>query len=353
MIFKLDRLLFVLAVPLIAALAGAALDTSAQTPPSSSVTFRVEANNQNWLDIGLELADNQSADLTVIGTAGWEPGIVAGPRGAGGSSCPLILASAPVGVVLVRVGRQVALPAGESLTISGPGRVQAIYNDCPDKFFDNSGAFDVTLTLRVPAAATPATGSPAGVATPVDDEEQPAVAPPVQITTNHGGGMRFDPALPLLVAVIGAVMAAAWYWRGRVRMPRGPAVHFPASARLESTAWLAPKRLSAVQKESRNRRFLTIGGPDADIDFGLPNIWARLYPAANGEIRMEAMPRAGRILVDGAPLVVGQRLASGARVFMGTREFIYRSDADGGSGTTAFSRIGDLGKGDPRAAALR
>jgi hypothetical protein len=164
-----------------------------------------------------------------------------------------------------------------------------------------------------------------------------------------------------LLSVILVVAAGVSLYLGRRRLwerleplvARGSVPRFPESARLESSAWLAPVRLRALQGERWPKRWLTIGGPDADVDFGLPGVWARLVPTADGGVRIETVPDGGKVLVDGLPLVLGQRLKDGARVFMGAREFTFRLEA-GGAAITALRRTGNaaLDKPDPRAAAV-
>jgi hypothetical protein len=320
-----------------------ALDRPVAAQPPAPRTVTVEANREGWTDTGIGLGRDDTARLVAAGVAGWGPGVQQGPTGAGAGTCALAVPDAPLGAVLARVGSGpivVLAPTGE---VRGPGFLQLLYNDCPGQYFDNSGRFEVTVTL-VPAVAATAvpTAAPAPTTPPARD---------------RSSGL---PVLPLL-SVILVVAAGVSLYLGRRRLwerleplvARGPVPRFPESARLESSAWLAPVRLRALQGERWPKRWLTIGGPDADVDFGLPGVWARLVPTADGGVRIETVPDGGKVLVDGLPLVLGQRLKDGARVFMGAREFTFRLEA-GGAAITALRRTGNaaLDKPDPRAAAV-
>jgi hypothetical protein len=345
MIRRIHRPLLLLAVILVACLGAVLSHRAAQAQRPASVNIRLEANRQPWLDTAIDLAEGETVEFTVSGAAGWGPGVQVGPDGGLGNVCPLTMPEAPVGALLGRVGGGPPVFLGSGGTIAGPGRIALAYNDCPGQYFDNVGAFEVTFTFPAPVATPqPQAATQATVEAPV----APVVAP---VVAKKDGG-RFDPAIPLLIVAAAVVGVAAFY--GRRFVPRGRVAQFSPTARLESSAWLAPVRLRAAQGERRPRRSLTVGGPDADVDFGLPGIWARLHPTEDGGARLEAMPGGGRILVDGKPLVMGHRLATGSRVFMGTREFIYRADAEGsGPGTTALNRRADaLNKPDPRIAAM-
>jgi hypothetical protein len=331
-------------------LAGATVLGAALTPahlaaaqPPATRTVTVEANHEGWVDTGIGLSREDSARLVAAGVAGWGPGVQQGPTASGTATCTLAVPGAPLGAVLARVGSGPVVVLAPSAEVHGPGFVQLLYNDCPGQYFDNSGRFEVTITL-VPAA--PATVAPTVM---------PALPPPA--AERRTGGL---PLLPLAAAAL-VVVAGAGLYLGRQRLlarlepvlARGPVPRFPDSARLESSAWLAPVRLRALQGERRPKRWLTVGGPDADVDFGLPGVWARLLPTADGGVRIESVPDGGKVLVDGLPLVLGQRLKDGARVFMGAREFTFRLEASG-EAITALRRTGNaaLDKPDPRAATL-
>ena len=312
----------------------------AQTPAPS--TIRVDAAHEGWVDTGIDLHDGDTVTLAASGTAGWGKDMRSGPEGVPGGACRLIAPDAPIGALVARVGAGAPVVAGASATLAGPGRLWLLYNDCPGQYFDNSGAFDVAITVT---PAPSATAAPAPVATAETHAVTPAPVP-----AHKSGGL---PVLPILLGVLalGAVGAGAFY--GRRWLARGPTPRFSPAARLESSAWLAPVRLRLLQGERRPRRWLTIGGPDADVDFGLPGVWARLLPMDDGGARLEVRPNSGRILVDGVAVVIGQRLKNGSRVFMGTREFVFRTDAeDKSSGAADRYRHRDniLSKPDPRVA---
>lgn len=322
----------------------------AQRP--DKVTIRLDANRQLWMDTSIELAAGEVVEFTATGTAGWLPGLQVGPDGARvPTSCTLVAPDAPVGALLGRVGNGPPVLLGAAGMIAGPGHIHVLYNDCPGHYFDNRGSFEITFTF------------PAGVATtspPAVQETTVApvatVVPSIAVRAPQGGGQRVDPWIPLVVLAVIGIGAGVVYGRRFLPnlLPRGKVAQFGPTARLESSAWLAPVRLRAVQGERRPKKYLSIGGPDADIDFGLPGVWARLHPTEDGGARLEALPNKGRILVDGRPIVMGQRLTSGSRVFMNTREFVFRSDAEDASPPlNALNRRGDaLSRPDPRVAAM-
>lgn len=335
-----------LIIAVVVLLAAPALPIPAHAQPAS---VRVDAAHEGWADAGIDLRAGEKVTLSPSGSAGWEAGVQSGPEGVPGVSCPLIVPSAPIGALVARIGAGDPVPVASTATLSGPGRLSLLYNDCPGQYFDNVGGFDVGVQVIVPAVSTPAAipdvaPSPAVIATAA----APVAAPALPVTSSGRG------RLPLagLGAAALLLFAAAGYTARRV-LARRPVYRFHPAARLESSAWLAPMRLEGLQGGRRPRRSLTIGGPDADIDFGLPGVWARLYPTEDGGARLETAPGSGRVLIDGVSVVIAQRLADGARVFMGTREFVYRADGEAGN-TTAFGRYHRrddvLSKPDPRVA---
>jgi hypothetical protein len=294
---------------------------SAQRPPT---LFQIDASFEGWADTGTELAAGEQVAITVSGMAGWGQNVSAPATGGSDSDCVLTVPGAPVGALVARVGAgEPVVAAGATLT--GPGAVTVLYNECPGQYFDNTGGFEVRLSV---SAVPPATTGP---------------APAAASSPSHSGGFG---SLPILAGLVGASLIALMF--GRRYLARGPVGRFSESARLESSAWLAPVRLRSIQGERRPKRFLVVGGPDADVDFGLPKVTARLVPMVDGGVRVEGTVDDVRVTVDGMPVVLGQRLKNGSRVKIGTREFVYRFDVEPGSGhgESALSKI------DPRAAAL-
>jgi hypothetical protein len=127
-------------------------------------------------------------------------------------------------------------------------------------------------------------------------------------------------------------------------------LYFDPTARLESSAWLAPMRLRDLQGDRLVKRQLTIGGPDADIDFGISSVRARLVPTIDGATRIEIAGDKGRVFVNGNPLILGQRLSSGQHVKIGEREFVYLEERDPRASQPARQAREDTGldKPDPR-----
>lgn len=323
-------------------------DLHAQAPPREITLY---TTIEGWQDTGISLQRGETVRFDIAGVAGWEPGIEVGPEGGAGSNCAMIMPGAAVGAVMVRAGSATPAISAVGNTVTGPGRLEILYNDCPGKYFDNSGAFFLKVVTVVPVAAEP-------VATQAAVVQQVAVAPPVaQPATPEAadGPNILIKVLPVIAGVLGLVAAGAgamWamkFFRGR--METGPLVLFPETARLESSAWLAPIGLRDRQLERRSARRLTVGGPDHHIDFGMPAPHALLVPQEDGGVRIEKASETAQVFVDGMPLVLGQRLADGSRVKMGPREFVFRMRAEDSSGghrrpETALSRI------DPRLAAL-
>lgn len=303
----------------------AATAASAQQPPPTS--FSLDATFDGWAPTGITLAAGEKLTITATGEGGWGPGSTSSAAGGVGSDCALVAPDLAVGALIARVGSGAAV-AGVGAALTGPGAVAIAYNDCPGQFFDNAGGFEIVLTVA-PAVTEAVVAAP-----------EPATV----AAQKSGGGLGLQPVFALLVALAGAGV-----FFGRKYMQRGPVPRFTDSARLESSAWLAPVRLRGLQGGRRVKRVLTVGGPDADVDFGLPTICARLLPLPDGGARIEGTSESQRVVVDGLPIVLGQRLKNGARVKIGTREFIFRFDAESTTGDRSVSALSKL---DPRAASM-
>lgn len=347
------------------ALSGSAL--LAQAPPP--ITVQVDAGREEWLHTGIDLREGEKITISASGTAEWEPGVANGPAGVVGETpCVLVAPAAPIGALLGRVGTGAPSVVGEGATLTGPGPVYLLYNDCSGQYFDNRGAFQTLLTV-VAAPAPPPTVAPAPIVTAVPTAVAEATVAPApveepEVAEPAAPGRRL-PIKPVLVVLALATAVAAGMYRVARRfdpteakefrrryLDFSPLHEFSASARLESSAWLAPMWLQSIQNGRRRLRTLSIGGPDADIDFGVQGVWAYLHPMPDGSVRIEATSQ-GRVAVDDVPLVLAQRLKNGARIHMGTREFIFRSDAEGATNdrVTALRRSNDpLSRPDPRAA---
>ncbi len=334
------------------ALLGAALalaPVEAQRPQPA--TIQVDPTKEGWVNTGITLGADETAILTATGSAGWEPGQDWGPAGAGGTYCKLFIENAPVGALLARTGEGAAISVTARTPLTGPGPVMVLYNDCPGQYFDNVGGFSVAVQLPLPpptAQPVATTAPPVAVATAAP-EPAPVAAPAPR--ASDGGGFPLLPVVGLLVLLAGGVLG--WLKRDQVLGLFAGNPRFDESARLESSAWLAPARLRLLQGERRPKRSLTVGGPDADIDFGVQGIWAQLTPTEDGGVRLEQGKDAGRLLVDDLAVVISKRLTNGSRVFMGTREFVFRQERTRPSaGRSVRSRNDLLSRPDPRAAAM-
>ena len=78
---------------------------------------------------------------------------------------------------------------------------------------------------------------------------------------------------------------------------------------------------------------------------------ARIHPTPDGGARLQVMQAGGRILIDGVPVVIAQRLSNGARVCVDPREFVFRDDEDAAPRTSAIHLTGNdpLSRPNPRA----
>ncbi len=340
---KYSRSTLALIAGSIATLSALASADGARAQPSPSSSIRVEASRETWTDSGIDLASRETLSVAGAGMAGWEPGVTSGPDGVPGTACALAVPGAPIGALVARVGSGTPAVVRAGVTLNGPGRVALLYNDCPGQYFDNNGGFEAMLTVQAPPA-------PVVTAAPVALPE-PVIEPVVEPAVEREAG-RSSPLLPavLVLALLGVVGAAGYrfrrlVWRGRVYA-------FDDSARLESSAWMFPKRLRELQGERRKRRSLSIGGPDADIDFGLAGEWARLYPTEDGGARLETDRGGAQVMVDGSPVVFGQRLQSGQRVFVERREFVFYAGDEAGAldPSMRYRRADPPASPDPRAA---
>lgn len=321
---------------LLAIAGGAALVVA---PAAAQETERLEreiaATQEGWIDTGITLAAGETAALTVLGRASWDANrSFAGPEGTLIEWCAPIAPGLPVGSVLARVAAGAPVLA-MGATVNGPGQLRIGYNDCLGSYFDNSGSFSISLLV------TRAPPPPAVVATP---------EPPKQKSSGWsfpnlaGAIMRLGSVVGVLALALGIGFIV---WRAIVsRIPR-----FDPSARLESSAWIAPIRLRELQGERFPKRTLSVGGPDADVDFGVAGVRARLIPTDAGGTRLEKAVEGEQILVNDMPLLLAQRLGSGSRVKIGNREFTYfeeslpRQRSGPGAGTGRLPGTG------PRAAA--
>lgn len=328
-------------LPTLAALAVvlAVIAVSAEAQSPERHTQQIAAAVGSWTETPIELAEGERATVDASGSASWNGGLdQAGPGGVADAGCQTLVPELMPKALLARVGTGTPVLA-QGATLAGPGRISFAFNDCPEQFFDNSGAFEVTLEItRVPAVAAPPPPQVEGVAQP-----------------SGGGAMgtaiRWLLGLGLLALLIGGAVLAWPRLQPLVGTLTRPRHSFHSTARLESSAWLAPMRLRDIQDEKRLRRALTIGGPDQDIDFGVNGLHARLLPTEGLGTRIE-QAGAGGVLVNGQLVVMGQRLTDGNRVRIGVREFIYYEERMAGDQENTERRggPGDLNKRDPRAA---
>lgn len=308
----------------------------AQEPEKERFSRQIPASVPGWRDAGIKLEEGDTATVSAIGRTSWDNNHNSvGPEGVNVESCTQSESKLPVGSLMVRVGSRPAVVA-PGAALRGPGKISFAYNDCPDAYFDNNGEYSATIeVIRAPIIA-------------VTPEPAPMAAPPP--AKQSGGFPIVALIIPLLLGVLGGGGYYLWY-NGLIGASKGP--RFRDSARLESSAWIAPKRLGDIQGERRPKKSLTVGGPDADIDFGLPSVMARFYPTNEGDSRIESAGSAGRVTVDGLPLALGQRLASGQRIRINQREFVFleEHEADqpalsGGGGRRAATSV--LDRADPR-----
>lgn len=332
--------LAITAVSLVA-LGAVALSAVTQAQEAERADREVSATQPDWVDTGVTLAQGDSAVVSAFGRSSWDGGLThSGPDGIIVESCAPAVPGMPLGALLVRSGEGAPLLAPDA-RLTGPGRINLLYNDCPSQYFDNTGAYTASISVR----RAPVVAPPVPVATVA-----PAVEAPPPVATKEpaaGGGVPWLVLLGLGAALGGLGTAGYFVLPALV----GGTVRFNPSARLESTAWLAPMRLRDLQGERRPKRALTVGGPDADINFGVEGIRARLLPLADGGTRLEMTDSGPRIFVNDMPMIVGRRLSSGQRVRIGTREFIFMEERDPHAvPPPRRGAAGALDKPDPRAA---
>jgi hypothetical protein len=121
-------------------------------------TVTVAATNDAWIDTGVHLSAGQHATLTVSGDASCGPGsdCPAGSTTGAGTTCagrtlgPLPPGPAPnvnYGAIGARLGSSgAAVMVGSKLTVTGPGELYVVYEDCAGYYNDNSGSFTVQIT---------------------------------------------------------------------------------------------------------------------------------------------------------------------------------------------------------------
>jgi len=331
-----------IAVAVAAALLVAGLGRStARAEEIERFNRELPANQEGWVDAGIDLREGDYATFVSFGRASWDGGHTgSGPEGVQIEWCAPLSVVHKIGALLARAGSNPVMAAVEGETVTGPGRLMVAYNDCPGQFFDNSGTFSMTITVTRVAPIAP---SP-------DALPQPQAAP-VQKPDKQGDAGSKSGGIPILPIVLLLALAGGgtggYFLLRRVVAARRP--RFDPSARLESSAWLAPVRLADLQGESMPKRFLTVGGPDADIDFGVPGVWARLVPMDDGGTRIE-MAGEVKISVNGMPLILGQRLGNGQRVKVGVREFVFLEERQPNRPLRP-ERPDGLDKPDPRVAA--
>ena len=300
------------------------------------LTREIAANQEGWIETGISLAEGETAEISVLGRASWDANRnFVGPEGTLIEWCTPIAPGLPIGSVLVRVGEGAPVLAN-GVAVQGPGHILIGYNDCIGAYFDNLGSFSISLhvtRLPPPPAITPAAPIP-------EPERSVSFLPGLARLI-----LKLVIALAVLAVATGVGFAA---WRIiAARIPR-----FDPSARLESSAWIAPVRLRELQGERLPKRTLSVGGPDADVDFGIAGVRARLIATRDGGTRLEKAGDGESILVNGQPLLLAQRLGTGSRVKIGSREFVYfeeRSPRD--RAVPGRGRGSGLDRPDPRAAA--
>jgi hypothetical protein len=138
-----------------------ALCSAANSAPGH--TFTVSARNPAWQDTRLYIRRGMNARVVVTGGNGTchpgAPGCPRKPEGAGflcsktalGQTYPNGPAGAqvPYGAVAGRIGpRGKPFLIGRHVTVTGPGELYLVYNDCepPAAYRDNRGAWTVSVT---------------------------------------------------------------------------------------------------------------------------------------------------------------------------------------------------------------
>lgn len=164
------------------------------TPTTLPHTLSVPATGFPGVDSGVLLAAGQTVSVTATGT--WAVGGPYGSYGGNGAttfgteSCALTTA-APMGALVGSLnGGASWFAIGASGTVTGPGELLLLANDCRDGggggayFGDNSGALSVTIaTYSAPVDTTPPT-----ITTPASITGVPATSPAGAVVTYSASG---------------------------------------------------------------------------------------------------------------------------------------------------------------------
>jgi hypothetical protein len=134
--------------------------SAAATTTTKTVTL--SATSEEFLDTGVDLANGATASITVTGDGTCHYGDTSsdcpgGPSGAGitcadnpfepGDPAGPAGEEVPYGSVAGRIGSE-GKPffIGAAKTVTGPGELYVVYNDCAGHYGDNEGSFEVTIT---------------------------------------------------------------------------------------------------------------------------------------------------------------------------------------------------------------
>ena len=141
------------------------------TPTPSSYHFVVNADQDfPGLNTGIDLTVGEHLTIKAQGLAAYGVGSRTscnshlptdpdGQRFLNGTLCPMRTSpsdaspSSPVGELLANIGspgRFFAVGSSYSTTVSTSGRLYLLYNDVPGAYSDNSGNYQVTITVTVP-----------------------------------------------------------------------------------------------------------------------------------------------------------------------------------------------------------
>ena len=132
----------------------------AASGPDHVTKVTLSTTSSSWMATGITLDAGQEATLKVAGDGKCGAGsdCPAGDPNGSGHTCagrslgplePGPVPSAAYGSVVVKVGSQNPQQTGAATTVTGPGAVRLVYNDCKGYYGDNSGSFHVKITLRV------------------------------------------------------------------------------------------------------------------------------------------------------------------------------------------------------------
>lgn len=148
------------ATMVVCAAAALGIGPASAAAATTTTTVTLSATSEEFIDTGAKLANGTSASITVTGDGtchtGGSSDCPGGPAGAGTTCANRELGAlepgpagpeVPYGSVAGKIGAEGApFFIGAGKTVTGPGELYVVYNDCAGYYGDNEGSFEVTIT---------------------------------------------------------------------------------------------------------------------------------------------------------------------------------------------------------------